>query len=192
MFFKLKALHMDYSLLKAVLGYLEKYQQEHDSQKLEDFIVWLNGELFAAHPEDAHSTHDELLIAYKMMHIHKALKRKTKGILADTKLASIDEYSFLLHLIHAESFRKMEIIELHNLEAPTGIEIIKRLLKHKFIEEFADPKDKRAKRIKITPAGRAQAETLKPQVDALFAEFVSPLSLHEKIQASSVLNKLMA
>jgi DNA-binding MarR family transcriptional regulator len=84
------------------------------------------------------------------MYLNKALKKQTKSVLSESNVSSIDEYSFLLHLDFQESFRKMEIVELHNLEAPTGIEIIKRLIKNKFVEEFPDEEDRRAKRIKIT------------------------------------------
>jgi DNA-binding MarR family transcriptional regulator len=85
----------------------------------------------------------------------------------------------------------MELVELHNLEAPTGIEIIKRLLKHKFIEEFPDPDDKRAKRIMITKNGKKELQTLKPKIDMIFNKFTDGLTLNEKIQISGILDKLI-
>ena len=100
-------------------------------------------------------------------------------------------HSFLLHLDYQDSFRKMEIIELHNLEAPTGIEIIKRLLKNGLIAEFPDGEDKRAKRVKITKAGIEEVKKLKPELDALFTEVTDGISLNEKIQLSGLLDKLM-
>lgn len=110
--------------------------------------------------------------------------------LSESNVSSIDEYSFLLHLDFQDSFRKMEIIELHNLKAPTGIEIIKRLLRNKLIEEFADQEDRRAKRIKITRRGKKEIEVLKPQIDLIFAKFTEPLTLDEKIQISGIFDKL--
>ena len=182
---------MDYSLLKDIIGYVEAYQAQHTSPKIEDFTIWLTNQLFVAKENDAHSAHDDLLIAFKLMHLNKALKKETKGVLSDSMVSSIDEYSFLLHLDHQDSFRKMELVELHNLEAPTGIEIIKRLLKNKLIEEFPDQEDKRAKRIKITPKGTKELAAIKPKIDSIFNQFTAPLSLNEKVQVSGILDKLI-
>jgi DNA-binding MarR family transcriptional regulator len=183
---------MDYSLLKELIGYVEDYQKEKtQNQKIEDFLIWLNNKLFVEEKSTAHSTHDELLIAFKMMYLSKTLKKQTKSVLSNSKLSSIDEYSFLLHLDYQESFRKMEIIEMHNLEAPTGIEIIKRLLKKGLVEEFEDEEDRRAKRIKITAEGLEELKLIKPQIEAVFGKFSTPLNLNEKIQLSAVLNKLI-
>jgi DNA-binding MarR family transcriptional regulator len=125
------------------------------------------------------------------MFLNKELKKQTKSILSKSNISSIDEYSFLLHLDYQESFRKMEMVEIHNLEAPTGIEIIKRLLKNKFIEEFPDKDDKRAKRIKLTNKGITELKTIKPKIDTIFSKFSEPLTLNERIQFSGILDKLI-
>lgn len=183
---------MKYKLIRTLIDHLELYQETQSSARIEDFTIWLNNELFSSKKKANHSDHDELLIAFKLMHLNKELKKQTKSLLSESNVSSIDEYSFLLHLDHQESFRKMEIIELHNLEAPTGIEIIKRLLKNKFVEEFPDQEDKRAKRIKITKRGKAELKSLKPKVDLTFNDFTKPLSLNEKIQLSGILDKMMS
>lgn len=181
---------MDYRLLKEIIAHIEAFEKENPSQKVEDFVVWLNTQLFSAEKKDVHAAHDELLIAFKLMHLNKDLKKRMKHILSASRLASIDEYSFLLHLDYQDSFRKMELVELHNLEAPTGIEIIKRLLKNQFLVEFPDPDDKRAKRIRITEAGLEELRELSPQVNAVFADFTAPLSLQERVHLSGMLDKL--
>ncbi|MEZ5059227.1 MAG: winged helix DNA-binding protein [Saprospiraceae bacterium] len=181
---------MDYSLMKELIKYLEEYQGGDASNRLEDFVIWLNNNLFSGKPDDKHAAHDELMIAFKMLYLNKELKKQTKHVLSSSKVSSIDEYSFLLHLDFQESFRKMEIIEIHNLEAPTGIEIIKRLLKNELIEEFTDQEDRRAKRIQLTKKGKKEIDILKPQIDMLFAKFTEPLSLDEKIQLSGIFDKL--
>jgi len=182
---------MDYTLLKRLITLVEEYQEGHSSKKIEDFTIWLNSRLFTAKSRDGHSAHDELLIPFKLLYLNKELKRQTKSVLSKSNVSSVDEYSFLLHLDYQESFRKMEMVELHNLEAPTGIEIIKRLLKNGLIEEFADKEDRRAKRIKIKKKGIDELRMLKPKIDSVFASFTEPLSLNEKIEFSGVLSKLM-
>jgi DNA-binding MarR family transcriptional regulator len=182
---------MDYTLIKELIEYTEEYQKKHSSDKIEDFTIWLNTELFTSRNKVTHSTHDELLIAFKLMYLNKALKKQTKIVLSESNVSSIDEYSFLLHLDFQESFRKMEIVELHNLEAPTGIEIIKRLIKNKFVEEFPDEDDRRAKRIKITKSGIRELSKIKPKIDLIFSKFTEPLNLNEKVQISGILDKLI-
>ncbi|TXB59728.1 MarR family winged helix-turn-helix transcriptional regulator [Phaeodactylibacter luteus] len=180
---------MGYTLLKALIKHVEEYQKKHSSEKIEDFIVWLNNELFASKGQP-HTSHDELLIAFKLMHLNKSLKKEAKSVLSQSKVSSIDEYSFLLHLGFQESFRKMEIVELHNLEGPTGIDIIKRLIRNRLVEEFPDEEDRRAKRIKITESGIRELNGLKPKMDSIFSRFTEPLTLNEKIQISGILDKL--
>ncbi|MEZ4920282.1 MAG: MarR family winged helix-turn-helix transcriptional regulator [Saprospiraceae bacterium] len=182
---------MDFTLLKETLVYIEAYQEENTSQKIEDFTIWLNNKLFENQVTGEHAVHDELLIAFKLMYLNKKLKKQTKSILSESNVSSMDEYSFLLHLDYQDSFRKMEIVELHNLEAPTGIEIIKRLLKNQFIEEFPDQEDHRAKRIKITAKGVDELRALKPKVDLAFSKFTEALNLNEKIKISGMLDKLI-
>lgn len=180
---------MNYSLLQQLISRLEPFEQQDPKGELEDFVIWLNNSLFGGGRGD--SGHQDLLIAFKIMFLNKALKRLAKVILTDSKVFSVDEYSFLLHLEHQESFRKMEIIELHNLEAPTGIEIIKRLLKNRLIEEFPDEQDRRAKRIRMTQRGREELLWLKPRLEKMFQDFTHPLALEEQIHLSGILNKLM-
>jgi DNA-binding MarR family transcriptional regulator len=182
---------MDYTLLKGLLEYVEEFQEESPSQRIEDFVIWLNNKVFTTNQQEGYAVHDTLLTAFKLLYANKELKKQTKSVLAQSGISSIDEYSFLLHLNYQESFRKMEIIELHNLEAPTGIEIIKRLVRKDFIEEFADEEDKRAKRIKITETGVRQIQELKPEIDQVYTAFTAPLSLDERIQISGLLDKLI-
>jgi DNA-binding MarR family transcriptional regulator len=185
---------MDYSLLRKVIEQLEDYEKDHANGSIEEFVVWMNAKLFASGDEgaaDRHEGHDKLLTAFKLLHVNKALKKAAKDVLASSEVSSIDEYSFLLHLEHQESFRKMEIIELHNLEAPTGIEIIKRLLRNGLVEDFDDPADKRAKRVRITQRGSKHLKTLQPKMDEVFASMIQPLALKEQILLNGVLDKLM-
>ena len=181
---------MDYSIIKSLIPLVEEFEKESNSNDLTDFVIWLNNKLFGNTSHNEISEHDNLLIAFRVMFLNKELKRQTKEILTESKVSSIDEYSFLLHLKFQNSFRKMEIIELHNLEAPTGIEIIKRLLKNKLIEEFPDENDKRAKRIKATKAGEKEIAFLEPKINKIFLSFTEKLSLNEKVQLAGTLNKL--
>ena len=64
-----------------------------------------------------------------------------------------EDWFYLISLIDGSTPKKSELIHQHLSEFPSGIEIIKRLLKGGFIEEIPDETDKRSKRVKITPTG---------------------------------------
>lgn len=138
---------------------------------MEDFVVWLTGKYFEANESDVHREQLDLMLAFQISLLNKSIKKQTKEVISESSLSSLDGYSFLLHLDQAESFRKMELIEMHNLEAPTGIEIIRRLLSKGLIQEFNDSEDKRAKRVQLTDAGKTELERLKPLVNAQFENF---------------------
>ena len=182
---------MDYTLVKIVIELVEAFQQNHPSNKVEDFTIWLNTELFSSTTSTEHSVENDLLITFKLMYLAKELKKLTKSVFADSKISTTDDYSFLLHLNLDQTFRKMELIEMHNLEAPTGTEIIKRLLKNGLIEEYPDELDKRAKRVRITAAGKDEIARLEPTINNVFRKISEPLNLNEKVQFSGILDKLI-
>jgi DNA-binding MarR family transcriptional regulator len=183
---------MDYSLLKELISLTEAFQSEQASDKLTDFLIWANNKVFVDSKSSEPDVHEELMLAFRIMYLNKELKKQTKSVLSESDLSSIDEYSFLLHLRYQSSFRKMEIVDLHNLEAPTGIEVIKRLLKNGLIDEFADQEDKRAKRIQINQKGRSELERIEPRITEIFSQFTEVLSLNEKIQMAGILDKLIS
>jgi len=158
---------------------------------MSDFIVWLSGKYFNQESADHHQEGIDLMLSFQISLLYRSVKRNTKEIIANSSLSSLDGYSFLLHLDHADSFRKMELIELHNLEAPTGIEVIKRLLNKGLIEEFDDENDKRAKRVKMTDSGKKELERLKPLIEERFMHFSHTLTLQEKLNLVATMNRLI-
>ena len=188
---KLNIDYMDYSIIKSIIALLEEYQQESQSGNLNNFIIWTNNKLFNENGQGKLSSHDEMMIPYKIMHLNQELKKQTKSTLLNSSLSSIEEYSFLLHLKHKQRFRKMEIIGLHNLETSSGIEIIKRLLRKQLITEHQDKKDKRAKQIQITSKGIEELKTLEPKISSIFIQSTQNLKLDEKIMLSEIVDKMI-
>jgi DNA-binding MarR family transcriptional regulator len=182
---------MKTQLLHNLIDLVEEFNKNNTSDKVEDFIVWLSGKYFKANESDIHREQLDLMLAFQISLLNKSIKKQTKEVISESTLSSLDSYSFLLHLDQADSFRKMEIIEMHNLEAPTGIEVIKRLLSKGLIEEFNDKEDKRAKRVKMTKAGKTELERLKPLVDDKFKSFAKALQLHDKLNLVATMNKLI-
>ena len=182
---------MSLNILKEIIPIVEEFTEKSHEKSLESFLVWANTKVFKPRTDNAHADKTDLLLPFLILHHNKNIKRITKEILKSSPVTSIDEYSFLLHLVKQDSFRKMELIHIHNLEAPTGIEIIKRLLKNKLISEFTDQEDRRAKRIKITSSGRKELEKIDPKITEEFKNFSSEINLSDKIYLVGILTKMM-
>jgi DNA-binding MarR family transcriptional regulator len=84
----------------------------------------------------------------------------------------------------------MELIKMHLIEPPSGIEVLKRLLKKQFIEEFDDPDDGRAKRIRITETGKQEIQVIFPKMQDVFSSMTADMSLNEKLHVVSFLKHM--
>jgi DNA-binding MarR family transcriptional regulator len=182
---------MKTELLHNLIDLVDEFSKANTSSTMEDFVIWMSGKYFEREASDGHQDQLDLMLAFQTSMLNKAIKKQTKEVIAGSSLSSLDGYSFLLHLDQVESFRKMELIEIHNLEAPTGIEVIKRLLSKGLIEEFNDSEDKRARRVKMTNSGKTELERMKPLIDAKFKNFAKDLALNEKLNLIATMNKLM-
>lgn len=182
---------MKADLLHSLIDLVEEFSEHRTAGTMEDFVVWLSGKFFESEESKGHREQLDLMLAFQITMLNKSIKRQTKEVISESALSSLDGYSFLLHLDQVDSFRKMELIEMHNLEAPTGIEIIKRLLSKGLIQEFNDAKDKRAKRVSLTDAGKTELERLKPLVDTRFKSFAQALPLKDKLSLVAALNQLI-
>jgi len=131
-------------------------------------------------------------LAFLLALQNRHYKAYAKEALGDSELSSPEGFSFLYHLSLTDSFRKMELIKMHQLEPPSGIEVLKRLLKRAFIEEFDDPDDGRARRIRITAAGRKKIQLILPKMKQVFSSMSADMSLNEKMHVLAFLRKMNA
>ncbi|PLX06775.1 MAG: hypothetical protein C0596_13810 [Marinilabiliales bacterium] len=164
-------------ILSELISYIEQYSESKKQEDLStnDFAIWLNSRLYnddVAENKETTSHDINLELVFSLLLLSKHFKSSIREVLSDSIISTPDSYSFLLHLSYTESMRKMELVKIHLLEAPSGIEIIKRLLKKNLIEEFDDPKDKRAKRLKITEKGVNEIKSLEPKMNELYKDLV--------------------
>lgn len=182
------------NIISELINYLNTFEIEKGKEAidLKDFILWLNGHVFDQN-HSMESRHDEINIDMELTFLlimqTKHYKSYCKEALINTEINSPDEYSFLYHLSMVDSYRKMELIHIHLLEAPSGIEIIKRLLKKGFIEEFDDIEDKRAKRVSLTKKGRQETDKLTPLMQKVYSKMAADTSLNEKLHIISFLKR---
>ena len=106
-----------------------------------------------------------------------------------TALGSTDEFTYLVYLIQNESLTKTELIH-HNIHPITsGTEIIKRLLKKGFIDQFDDEKDKRSVRVRITEEGRSALNDSFEKLGMVTKIVSAALTNEELIQLVNILKK---
>ena len=184
-----------FDIIKDIVNWLEEYQKgEHtDELSLESFIFWLNSRLFSESFAEKSKQSSEMLdmeLSFLLVMQSRYYKTYAKRVLGESELTSPDGFSFLYHLSHTDSFRKMELIKMHHLEPPSGIEVLKRLLKKGFIAESDDAEDKRAKRISITEKGKKELQSIMPKMKEVFQLMTAELSLNEKLHAIGFLKQM--
>jgi DNA-binding MarR family transcriptional regulator len=183
------------NIVAELIDHLKRYESEkgREPKDVKEFTIWLNQFVFEQNHSFETSQEEnnfDMELTFLLIMQSKHYKMYCKEALVNTEINSPDEYSFLYHLSLVDSFRKMELIHIHLLEAPSGIEIIKRLLKKDFIQEFDDKEDRRAKRIRLTEKGRQETEKLTPQMEEVYSKMAAEMSLKEKLYIVSLLRKL--
>lgn len=119
---------------------------------------------------------------YAVVYFKKALK--------DANINTLDEFSFLITLMTYPSLTKTELIQKLIMEKTSGVEVIKRLLKHGLIEEFANPNDKRSVLVAITTKGKEELSLLLPKMGLVGSVVVGNLNPPEVSSLSYLLRKL--
>lgn len=182
-------------IIKELVQWLEEFSSVTSENELglESFILWLNSRLFSEEHIDKSSYNHETIdmqLSFLLVMQSRHYKSYAKKSLGSSELSSPDGFSFLYHLNLVSSYRKMELIKMHHIEPPSGIEVLKRLLNKGFIEEFDDPDDKRAKRIRITETGKKEIHNILPKMNEVFHLMTADMSLEEKLHVIAFLKQM--
>lgn len=129
-------------------------------------------------------------ISFIFLSMHKLIKFYVKKVLEGTQLVSLDDIHFLLFLSATESLTKSELINSSINEMSSGIEIIKRLQKKGLIEDFADPDDKRSRRVKITQEGLREISKVTSKFSNVHRLLGKAIPEDEKFNMLALLNNL--
>lgn len=192
-----------YQLLKELIDLLEQYETAHPDKdpQLLSFSMWLSQRLAypnairmkppqengqAAISDDQAETALAMLISY----LNRYAKHYVKKALEDSPLSTIDDFTFLATLSYQDSLTKSELIQMHLLEITSGIEIIKRLTRNGLLSSFADPNDRRSKRVKLTDKGKETLDEIMGQMDQVAHILSGDLNTQERNQLLPLLHKL--
>lgn len=136
------------------------------------------------------SNNKETDIAILVTCIYRYAKLYGRKALQGSPLQSLDDFSYLVILLTHTSLTKTELIHKNVHEKTTGMEIIKRLIKHGLMHQFSDEADKRTQRIAITEAGKELLHGLFGSLGHVSLIMTGNLTEGEKQDLRSILNKL--
>jgi DNA-binding MarR family transcriptional regulator len=191
---------MVYDLLKQLIASLEEYEQEGGGNDLAHFAEWLHraqGQASHVAEEIPHSRWDDYPtdadahIAMGIGVLHTHAKHYIKTALKDTELKGLQDFTFLGALISHGDLRKSDLIAQNMIEFSPGMEVIRRLLRNGFIEDYDNPEDGRSRRVSITAAGRAVFERAMRNMNQVHQIVVGNLNSKEKELLLHKIRKLM-
>lgn len=194
---------MRYQNLIEITHYLEEYEAQNSTKpfEMESFAYWLS-EKVAKKPrslsevtvdisESIKQQSHDVQISILLGRMGKYARVYTKKILGHTKLSGLDDYGFMATLMFRESMTKSELTHHNLMESVTsGADIIKRLVKHGYVEEFDDEDDKRSRRVRITHLGKIKMFKIFEEMDTVSSIITGNLTGDEKLFLLHYLNKL--
>lgn len=181
---------MEWSRLKTVLEQLEVFEQTNATGSVHEFANWLAAATQPAATAQPNNPTVEGSIAQGVGKLYFYARHYFKKGFVNGPLNTIQEFTFMATLVQTGKMTKSQLIHENLVEVPSGIEVIKRLLKAGFIHEEENLKDKRSKLLSLTQSGMAAILVAFEQI-APIAQLVSgPLSLEEKMELNRLINKL--
>ena len=180
---------MKYEFVQRLMQVFDRYQAENLPLSLEDFGMWLVTVDAQGQDKEPEKEIPEKLAMYLNV-IGKFYSYYHKKILKQTDLTSLDELVFLKTLYPDRILSKTDLIDENILEKTTGVEIIKRLKRKGYLEEFGDLEDKRKKNVTLSPTGKSLVEQLEEEFVSASKIMGGNLAGEEQIQLYYLLQKL--
>jgi DNA-binding MarR family transcriptional regulator len=114
----------------------------------------------------------------------------SKKALDKISLNSVEDWVYLMRLREMGTPKKSELIYDMISEFPSGIDVIKRLIKLNYVNEFPDIEDKRSKRIQITDSGIEILALSLPWMEKISDMAFNQLQESEKALLIQILSRL--
>ena len=193
---------MDIELLHKIMDAYHTYQEGlpvGHKTSLKDFTIWVNNEDYATELTPPFDKNDligrqdiDVEISKLLLYLYRYAKLHIRNGMNDYPELINEDFTYLYTLMTAESMTKTQLIEKNIHEKPTGLEIIKRLLKHHLIEEKDDEADKRSKRVRLTEKGRQLFFKSLDRTNNIAKVITGKLDINEKRHLFGLLKKLDA
>ncbi len=190
---------MELATIVQLLTELEKCQSTRPSGTitLEDFRIFLNEQAYQReNPENLTEKYEldvndlENQIAKQVIMLGRYSKHLIKKSLDKHPELVNEDFTYLYRMMDYDSLTKMQLIDKNAHEKQTGIEIIKRLVKHGLLAEKPDTKDKRSTRISVTAKGRELFNASMKDITTVSKVMCGRLSEKEKEDLLRMLKEL--
>jgi DNA-binding MarR family transcriptional regulator len=155
----MKSLEFLQTLLPDITVYVEQ-SGAPSAEGFADFIK--NKQKIVQVPSDAESAialmkgydNTSASIAFHVARLGKYAKYYVKDALKHTPLLGMDDFGFLASVVENGELNKSALIAYNVAEVPTGMDIIKRLIKNELLEEVVNQADRREKLVHATDLGK--------------------------------------
>lgn len=191
---------MDFDLLINIIEAYKLYQLTDGIDKkssVGDFANWVtekrypNEEPQKLKQSESNNQYElEVSISTLVICLNRYSRLLIKKGLANYPQLVSEDFTYLYTLLEVESMTKIQLIEKNIHEKPTGLEVIKRLLKHGLVNERNDENDKRSKRVFLTEKGKSLFFATVEQINKVALIVCGNLTHDEKKQLYSLLKKL--
>lgn len=169
-----------------------EYEEKHPNLSIEEFCVHYLAEhtQVPVHDADEKDIPVNGQLAGLIGKLNKYASMYCKKALAHVGMDNLEDWVYLISLNDMGTPKKSELIYEMVSEFPSGIDIIKRLVKAELVEEFPDEQDKRSKRLKITQKGIGVLYESFPYMDKVGSMAFDTLSEAEKTMVLNILKRL--
>lgn len=140
-------------LLKQVEIY-DTHIDQKDKLSLSEFAKWLTVQTSLDSLHDSKNT-IQAGLGQLVTSMYRYAKLYSKKAMEDTPLSGVDDFGYLITVFVNGEMTKSELIIRNVHEKPTGMEIIKRLIKQGLLAQYDDPKDGRSQLVNITESGKS-------------------------------------
>jgi MarR family transcriptional regulator, lower aerobic nicotinate degradation pathway regulator len=183
-----------YQLLAELIPLIEEFESTHQKVEMKGFLQFMAQKTAQTTPKPV-TMNNELQtmsnqLGFFLNYLFRFFKGYTKTALRNSSVSTADDFIFLATVNREPSIRKTDLIKNNMMETPSGIEVIKRLLKHKLVSELADPEDKRSVGLKITEKGKKELYSIFNEMNKVGNVLVGKLRVSEIKQLHSLLEKL--
>lgn len=178
-----------------LVNLFHQYKQEQPQANIEDFCKqYLAGKKMRKTEIYAHAFQKEILLEGQLGRLYGKLWRfinvELKNLAERVDMDTVEEIWYLGAMFELQNPTKSDMINHHMAEFSSGIAVINRLLNKKYLEEFPNELDKRAKRLRITEAGTGKLFSCFEHLEAMSKDIFMYLSQDEKEILHQILSKL--
>jgi MarR family transcriptional regulator, lower aerobic nicotinate degradation pathway regulator len=183
-----------YKLLSDLIPLIADYEATNQKMEMKGFLHFASQKTMAS-PQLPDQLDDNMQmmsnqIGFYLNYLYRFFKNYTKSALRNSPISSPDDFVFMATLSRAPSMRKTDLIKINMMEMPSGIEVIKRLVKYKLVSEFDDPDDKRSVQIKLTDKGKKELGKIFVEMNIVGNVLIGNLQKNEIKQLHALLDKL--